>query len=97
MEVPTYVFQSPYPSAVQVGRPDPQAVSQEKEEEITDTLSQAAEQNSQETQRYQYETLSAASSVNIAQSLSDSALTSSLGTFSALHKQTQAIEAYTGQ
>ena len=93
MEIPTYVFQSPYPSAVQVGRPDPQAVSQEKTTEAVDVLSKAGEQNSRDAEAYLSQ-ISSGTSVNVVQSSTDAAVSSSLEGFSTLNQQNKAQEAY---
>jgi len=94
MEIPTYVFQSPYPSAIQVGRPDPQAVSETNDKEAVDALSQAGNESAAEAKAY-ISQVSAPVSVNVAQSSTNSELTSSLETFSEVNKQVQAVEAYT--
>ena len=93
MEIPTYVFQSPYPSAVQVGRPDPQAVSQEKTTEAVDVLSKAGEQSSRDAKAYLSQ-ISSGTSVNVVQSATDAVVSSSLEGFSTLNQQNKAQEAY---
>jgi len=93
MEIPTYVFQSPYSSAVQVGRPDPQAVTQEKTSEAVDVLSKTGNVAMAEAEAYLTQ-VSSGASVNVAQSLTDTGLNSSLEGFSSLNQQSKALEAY---
>ena len=92
MEISSYVFQSPYPTSVQVGRPDPQAVSQSNENEAVDALSKAGSDTLKEAEAYQLQ--STGSSVNVAVSSADSGVSYSLETFSSLNTQVQASEAY---
>jgi len=92
MEIPSYVFQSPYPTAIQVGRPDPQAVTQSNENEAVDALSSAGNETLKEAEAYQFQ--STTSSVNVAVSSTDTAVSASLETFSSLNNQIQASESY---
>ena len=93
MEVREYVFQSPYPSAVQVGRPDPQASSSSENKEAVDAISNAGNDTLKEAKAYQ-STVSSGASVNVAVSSTNSGVSSSLDTFSTLNTQVQASEAY---
>ena len=93
MQVSSYVFQSPYPSAVQVGRPDPLAQSQENSDSAVDSLSDVGNQTKRDAQAYKTQ-VSTGASVNVAASSMDSAVSGSLGEFTSLNAQTQATEAY---
>jgi len=93
MEVSTYIFQSPYPSSVQVGRPDPLA---EKEDNQNSDLSALSQTNSIQGE---YSSMfikqsSLASSINVAVRSIDSVLSDSLDTFSSLNAQAKAINAF---
>ena len=92
MEIPSYVFQSPYPTAIQVGRPDPKVVSQSNENEAVDALSSAGNETLKEAEAYQLQ--STTSSVNVAVSSSDAGVSASLETFTSLNNQIQASESY---
>ncbi len=91
MEIPSYVFQSPYPSAVQVGRPDPQAQIQEEQNVAVDALSKGSNDTLKKAQEYQFQSVS---SVNVAVSSTDRGVSGSLQTFSTLNAQVQGLEAY---
>lgn len=91
MEIQSYVFQSPYPTAVQVGRPDPQTV-QSDENEAVETLSNTGNVPVQEAAPSEFQ--STLSNVNVAVSSTDSGVSDSLDTFSSLSTQAQASEAY---
>jgi len=93
MEISTYVFQSPYPSSVQVGRPDPLASSSPENGEVVDALSNSGNDTLKEAQIYQ-SGVSSGASINVAVSSTDRGVSSSLDTFSALNAQAQASEAY---
>ncbi len=93
MQVSSYVFQSPYPSAVQVGRPDPLAQKQEDDASAVDALSQAGNQSMRDAQAYKAQ-VSRGASVNVAASSTDSGVSSSLGEFTSLNAQNLAAEAY---
>ncbi|MEA2110493.1 MAG: hypothetical protein U9P71_00440 [Campylobacterota bacterium] len=91
MEVQSYTFQSPYPSQMQRGKVVPQPEEQEsstapKAEEIKDETLQKAELYSSG--------VSSASSVNVASSTTDSAVSSSLAEFTQINTQLQAEQAY---
>jgi len=92
MEIPSYVFQSPYPTAVQVGRPDPQVAVESNDSLAGDALSSAGNDTLKEAETYQFQSTS--SSVNVAVSSVDSGVSASLDTFSSLNNQIQASEAY---
>lgn len=94
MKVPSYTFISPYPSAIQVGRPDPQASNQEDSQEAVDALSKAGDTSLKEAESYKFQ--STLSSVNVAVSSTDTALSSSLDSFNSLNGQIQATEVYSG-
>ena len=93
MQVSSYVFQSPYPSAVQVGRPDPLAKAQEESSASVDAVSDLGNQTKREAEAYKAQ-VSTGASVNVAVSSTDSVTSSSLGEFSTLNAQNQAAEAY---
>lgn len=93
MEIPRYVFQSPYPFATQVGRPDPQAQTQQNQESDIAALSQTDQQRSVSSSEYISQS-SSASSLNVALSSVDSGVSSSLDSFSTLNSQIKAIEAF---
>lgn len=63
MEVSKYVFQSPYSSAVQVGRPDPQSSSSSESEQAVSAFSNAGNDTSKEAQAYQSSVSSGGKSV----------------------------------
>ncbi len=94
MNVQTYVFQSPYPSAVQVGRPDPQSQTQEDTNVAVDAISTAGNQTLRDAKDYKAQQ-STGASVNVAASSSDSGVSGSLEEFSTLNAQSQAVGAYT--
>lgn len=89
MEVQKYVFQSPYSSAVQVGRLDPASSDTQL---AVDALASAGNETQIEAESYKFE--STLSSVNVAISSTDSGVSSSLDTFSTLNTQVQASQAY---
>ncbi len=93
MQVSSYVFQSPYPSAVQVGRPDPQAQTEENKSAGVDSLSDVGNQTKRDAEAYKAQ-ISTGASVNVAASSTDGAVSSSLGEFTTLNAQSQAAEAY---
>ncbi len=93
MKVNSYVFQSPYPSPIQVGRPDPQAQTQENTNADVNAIADAGNQSKRDAQSYKAQ-ISSGSSVNVAASTTDSKVNSSLGEFTTLNAQTQASEAY---
>jgi len=93
MEVKTYVFQSPYPSAVQVGRPDPLATeSTAADTQAVDALKSAGDDTQREASFYQSQSTS--SSINVAVSTSDSGVSESLEGFNSLNTTLQANAAY---
>ena len=96
MNIPSYIFQSPYPSPIQVGRPDPQAEKQEVESKPVETLTQTTNRVQPSSEAYIAQaTGSAGASVNVAASSTDSGVSSSLGEFTNLNNKSQAAEAYT--
>lgn len=95
MNVSSYIFQSPYPQAVQFGRPDPVAEAQKQQEENTKQLSQTTTDTSQKAEQYQYTATSqTGSSVNVAASSTDSGVTGALAEFTSVNTQVQAAAAY---
>jgi hypothetical protein len=95
MTVPSYIFQSPYPSPVQFGRPDPVAQAQQEAEENTKQLSNTATPLQQEANSYEYSVTSqTGSSVNVAASTADTGVSSSLAEFTTVNNQQQAAAAY---
>lgn len=95
MEVPTYTFQSPYPSAIQVGRPEPRPFAQNDTKEAVDALSEAGNTSLKEAEAYKFQ--STLSSVNVAESSTNPDVSSSLETFSSLNGQIQADNAYSNE
>jgi len=93
MQVSSYIFQSPYPSAIQVGRPNPQAETSSNEEPATQEVAQTDKKISESSSEYVAQS-SAASSVNVAVSSTDSTVSDSLDTFSTLNTQLKAVEAF---
>ncbi len=93
MKVNSYIFQSPYPSPIQVGRPDPQAQTQENSNTSVDAIADAGNQSKRDAQVYKSQ-VSSGSSVNVAASSTDTKVNSSLGEFTTLNAKTQASEAY---
>jgi len=93
MQVSSYVFQSPYPSSFQVGRPDPSAQTEESKSVATDALSDIGNQSKRDAESYKAQ-VSAGASVNVAASSADSGVSESLGEFTTLNSKTQASEAY---
>lgn len=93
MEVTSYIFQSPYSSAVQVGRPDPLAQKQERQNSESNTLLQT--QNSKIENPSEFvQQASSASSVNVAVSTTNTSVSNSLNTFSSLNAQVKSITAF---
>lgn len=95
MNIPSYIFQSPYPSPIQVGRPDPQAEQKEVESKPVETLSQTTKKTQPGAEAYVAQATGSGASVNVAASSTDSGLSSSLGEFTSLNNKSQAAEAYT--
>ena len=93
MDVKTYIFQSPYPSAVQLGRPDPLADTSSQDKEAVDALKSTGDVQQREASFYKSQS-SAAASVNVALSSTDSALSESLDGFASLNSAVQASAAY---
>ena len=95
MNISSYIFQSPYPSPIQVGRPDPQAEQQEVESKPVETLAQTTAKVQPNSDAYVAQATGSGSSVNVAASSTDSSMSSSLGEFTSLNNKSQAAEAYT--
>jgi hypothetical protein len=95
MNVSSYIFQSPYPSPIQVGRPDPQAEKQEVESKPVETLTQTSNKVQPSAEPYIAQATGSGASVNVAASSTDSGVSSSLGEFTSLNNKSQAAEAYT--
>ena len=93
MQVSSYIFQSPYPSSFQVGRPDPLAKTQEESSAATDALSDIGNQSKRDAQAYKAQA-STGASVNVAVSSTDSGVSEALSTFTTLSAKNQAAEAY---
>lgn len=53
MEIQQYLFQSPYSSQVQIGRPDPSAAQNEQTQDQTNALVKSSDQTRQEAQNFQ--------------------------------------------
>lgn len=94
MEVSSYVFQSPYHSSVQVGRPDPLAPKSES--------SSADEGDYLGLQEHNKLALDAAmvakqsSGINVALSMTNESVSNSVSGFQSLNAQIQASQVYTG-
>ena len=95
MNIPSYIFQSPYPSPIQVGRPDSQAEKQEVESKPVETLAQSSKKTNPGAQAYVAQATGSGASVNVAASSTDNGVSSSLGEFTSLNNKSQATEAYT--
>ena len=93
MKVNSYIFQSPYPSPIQVGRPDPQAQTQENTNTDVNAIADAGNQSKRDAENYKAQ-VSSGATVNVAASSTDSKVNSSLGEFTTLNAKTQATEAY---
>jgi len=89
MTVSSYIFQSPYPQAVQFGRPDPVAQAQEKTQAYTEKLS-VTPSNTEQGVAYQ----TSLPSLNVATSSMDAGVTASLNSFASANSQVQAAAAY---
>lgn len=94
MNISSYIFQSPYPSAIQVGRPDPQANAEEEKPKSVESPAQTSAKVQPNADAYVANSTKSGSSVNVAASSSDSGVSSSLGEFTSLNNKTQATEAY---
>jgi hypothetical protein len=95
MNVSSYIFQSPYPQQVQFGRPDPVAESQQKADENTRQLGATKSATQQQSETYEYGTVSqTGSSVNVAASSTDTGVSASLSAFTTVNSQIQAAAAY---
>jgi len=95
MNISSYIFQSPYPSPIQVGRPDPQAEKQEVESKPVETFTQTTNKAQPSSEAYIAQATGSGASVNVAASSTDSGVSSSLGEFTNLNNKSQAAEAYT--
>lgn len=93
MKISTYIFKSPYPSAVQVGQPDPQAEASSSQEAAVNVLSSTDKKRSETSPAF-LKQASSAGSVNVAVSSTDSVVRSSLETFSSLNSKSKAAEAF---
>jgi fatty acid/phospholipid biosynthesis enzyme len=91
MEVQSYLFQSPYHTSVQVGRPNPAA---EEEESAVESQTLVAASDQKNSSLEQVLKLSQADSVNVAVSLSNSGVSSALAQFSDLNAAVQEQSAY---
>lgn len=94
MNVSSYLFQSPYPSQVQIGRPDPSAQQQAQQ---NDSVTQIAKNEMQPTQAKADAFLAAnrtGASVNVANASTDTAVSTALESFATASSQIQAAEAY---
>ena len=95
MNVTSYIFQSPYPSPIQVGRPDPQAKVDEGPSKVAEAPVQASGKVQPSADAYVAQATDSGSSVNVAASSTDSGVSSSLESFSSINKQAKVVEAYT--
>jgi hypothetical protein len=92
MNIQTYTFKSPYPNQIQMG----EAVDQPKESKSSQTAQKEEEQSAQNTtQNLDLESVLPQKSVpNIANTVADTSLNSSLSEFSRLSSGLQAAQAY---
>lgn len=98
MNVSSYIFQSPYPSPIQIGRPDPSAQVEEEPKKAVEELAQGNVAKPQPSaDAFLAQATNSGNSVNVAASSTDSGVSSSLGEFTTLNTQTQATEAYTSE
>jgi len=95
MNVTSYIFQSPYPSPIQVGRPDPQSQTAEEPSKVEDAPVQKNAKSQPGADAYVAQATSSGDSVNVAASSTDSGVSSSLNEFTSLNNKTQAVDAYT--
>lgn len=95
MKVSSYIFQSPYPSPIQIGRPDPLAKTEEEPKKAVEELSQTSKKPQPSAEAYLAQATGTGASVNVAASSTNSGVSSSLSEFTTLNTQTQASEAYT--
>lgn len=96
MNVGSYIFQSPYPSPIQVGRPDPQAKMEEGSGNTAEASVQPAVKAQPDASAFVAQKTKPVPSVNVVASSTNSALSSSLESFSSINKQAKVVEAYTG-
>lgn len=95
MNVTSYIFQSPYPSPVQIGRPDPQAKVEDEPSKVAEAPIQTSSKTQPGADAYVAQATKSGGSVNVASSSTDSGVSSSLQSFSSINKQSKVIEAYT--
>ncbi len=91
MNIQSYTFTSPYPSQMQMGKAVPEPEEQKpleapKAQEIKSETAQKADSY--------VSSISSSSSVNVANSSTDSAVASSLSEFTQINTQVQAEQAY---
>ena len=91
MNVQSYTFKSPYPSSMQTGTAVPQPEEQ-KPLEVPKTEEVKGE-TEQKVESY-VSSLGNSNSINVANSSTDSALSSSLSEFTQINTQVQAEQAY---
>lgn len=94
MNVMSYVFQSPYPSPVQTGRPDPLSKVEEEPKRSVEEPVPSSTKVQPNADAFIAQATSSWKSVNIAASSTDSAVSNSLTAFTRLNAQTQATNAY---
>lgn len=97
MNVSSYIFQSPYPSPIQIGRPDPSATVEEEPKKAVAELSEKSAKPQPSADAYVAQATNSGASVNVAASSTDSGVSSSLNEFTTLNTQTQAADAYTSE
>lgn len=93
MEVSSYIFQSPYSSAVQVGRPDPQAQKQESQNSESNALLQTQDSKINNPSAF-VQQINSTSSVNVVVSTTNTSVSNSLNSFSSLNAQAKSITAF---
>ncbi len=94
MNISSYTFQSPYPTQIQVGRPDPSAQQQAQQSEAVDTFSEVTDRPTQQGSAAFLAQNQSGASVNVASASTDNGVSSALDSFSATNNQIQAAEAY---
>ena len=94
MNISSYVFQSPYPNQIQIGRPDPAVQQQEQQNEAVDALAQNANQSTRQNAEAYLAQNQTGASVNVASVSTEPAVSTALEGFSSANTQAQAAAAY---
>lgn len=94
MNISSYTFQSPYPTQIQIGRPDPSAQQQAQRSEAIDTFNEVTDQPTQQGSATFLAQNKTGASVNVASASTDNGVSHALDNFSVANNQLQAAEAY---